>query len=67
MQLKEVQEKFMQNVSIISSMKSAQQAQDILVPLTSSVYISGVFTDKDTVMIDIGTGYFVEKVGALVF
>lgn len=35
---------------------------EILVPLTTSLYYSGKLDKVDTVMVDIGTGYFVEKV-----
>jgi hypothetical protein len=34
----------------------------ILVPLTSSLYVPGKMADIDTYMVDVGTGYFVEKV-----
>lgn len=30
-------------------------------PLTSSLYVPGKLTDAENVLIDIGTGYFVEK------
>ena len=36
---------------------------EILIPLTSSVYVPGKLAENlDKVLIDIGTGYFVEKV-----
>ncbi len=35
----------------------------ILVPLTSSLYVPGKITDPENVVIDIGTGYYVKKVG----
>lgn len=35
----------------------------MLVPLTSSLYVSGILVSKpEKVMVDIGTGYYVEKV-----
>lgn len=33
----------------------------MLIPLTSSVYVKGVLQGKEKVMVDIGTGYFIEK------
>ncbi|KAF2739977.1 c-myc binding protein [Polyplosphaeria fusca] len=33
----------------------------LLVPLTSSLYVPGHLTDAEHVLIDVGTGYFVEK------
>lgn len=34
----------------------------ILIPLTSSLYVPGRLKDTDNVIVDVGTGYFVEKV-----
>lgn len=35
----------------------------ILIPLTSSLYVPGRIKDTQNVLVDVGTGYFVEKVG----
>jgi prefoldin alpha subunit len=35
----------------------------ILVPLTSSLYVPGTLADSDNVIVDVGTGFYVEKVG----
>ncbi|QDS74342.1 hypothetical protein FKW77_004582 [Venturia effusa] len=35
--------------------------KQILVPLTSSLYVPGTLTDSEKVLVDIGTGFFVEK------
>ena len=32
-----------------------------MVPMTSSLYVPGTLKDTDTLLIDVGTGYFVEK------
>lgn len=34
----------------------------ILIPLTSSLYVPGRLVDVENVIVDVGTGYFVEKV-----
>ncbi|PGH12194.1 prefoldin, alpha subunit [Polytolypa hystricis UAMH7299] len=34
---------------------------DILVPLTSSLYVKGKLADREKVIVDIGTGFYVEK------
>jgi prefoldin alpha subunit len=34
----------------------------ILVPLTNSLYVPGILSDAENVLVDIGTGYFVKKV-----
>jgi prefoldin alpha subunit len=31
------------------------------VPLTSSLYVPGKLTDSENVLVDVGTGFFVEK------
>ncbi|PRQ36452.1 putative prefoldin [Rosa chinensis] len=33
----------------------------MLVPLTASLYVSGTLQDPDQVLVDVGTGYFIEK------
>jgi prefoldin alpha subunit len=34
----------------------------ILVPLTSSLYVSGKLKNAGKVLVDVGTGYYIEKV-----
>ena len=34
----------------------------ILVPLTTSLYVPGTLADTENVIVDVGTGFFVEKV-----
>lgn len=43
--------------------KSHTTDKKILVPLTSSLYVPGKLSDVEKVLVDVGTGYFVEKVG----
>ena len=40
---------------------AASNDKEIMVPLTASLYVPGRVTDTEKVMVDIGTGYFVEK------
>lgn len=35
--------------------------REILVPLTGSMYVPGQLSDPDKVLVDVGTGYYVEK------
>jgi prefoldin alpha subunit len=44
-----------------SSLQCTQKAknQESLIPLTNSLYVPGVLLDK--IMVDVGTGYFIEK------
>eukprot|EP01023_Acetabularia_acetabulum_P028781 TRINITY_DN2719_c0_g1_i1.p2 TRINITY_DN2719_c0_g1~~TRINITY_DN2719_c0_g1_i1.p2 ORF type:complete len:154 (+),score=20.56 TRINITY_DN2719_c0_g1_i1:3-464(+) len=45
----------------IEQLQEAQVAQEVLVPLSESLYVQGVVYSNDRVVIDIGTGYFVES------
>ncbi|GJM84884.1 hypothetical protein PR202_ga00596 [Eleusine coracana subsp. coracana] len=40
---------------------SAFRWKQILVPLTASLYVPGSLDDAEKVLIDVGTGYFIEK------
>ncbi|XP_058182468.1 prefoldin subunit 5 [Rhododendron vialii] len=37
------------------------QGKKLLVPLTASLYVPGKLDDADKVLVDVGTGYFIEK------
>ncbi|XP_062107952.1 prefoldin subunit 5 [Humulus lupulus] len=37
------------------------QGKKMLVPLTASLYVAGTLDDSDNVLVDVGTGYFIEK------
>jgi len=63
-QLKEVQGKFLASQESLKSVNSQHSGKEILVPLTSSLYAAGQLSDDNKVLIDIGTGYYVEKVSA---
>lgn len=38
-----------------------QNGKDIMVPLTNAIYVPGNLSDVSKVLIDIGTGFYVEK------
>lgn len=42
-------------------------SKSVLVPLTNSLYVSGELTSTDTVLVDVGTGFMIEKVAIPVF
>ncbi|KAL4976819.1 Prefoldin [Aspergillus desertorum] len=53
------------NDGVIGSTKKGTEGKDeILVPLTSSLYVKGRLADREKVLVDIGTGYYVEKTAA---
>ncbi|KAL8519828.1 hypothetical protein ACS0TY_010679 [Phlomoides rotata] len=37
------------------------QGKQMLVPLTASLYVPGKLDDAEKVLVDVGTGYFIEK------
>ena len=47
--------------SIDAGVKSLQEGKSILVPLTTSLYVPGTLASRDKVLVDVGTGFFVEK------
>lgn len=54
--------KFKSNLLNIDEISSkGKQESEILVPLTSSLYVPGKIADNKKFLCDIGTGYFVEK------
>lgn len=52
--------KYKDNVSSVERMSKAQD-KEILVPLSSSLYVPGKVKDADKYLVDVGTGYFIEK------
>ncbi|GAM41570.1 prefoldin subunit [Talaromyces pinophilus] len=44
--------------------QSADNNNSILVPLTSSLYVKGKLADREKVIVDVGTGFYVEKTTA---
>ncbi|ORZ21262.1 prefoldin, alpha subunit [Absidia repens] len=60
--LKNVQGRFTDCADSVNSLKSEQaDEKQILVPLTSSLYVPGKLSNVEKVIVDIGTGYYVEK------
>ncbi|XP_041320212.1 prefoldin subunit 5, partial [Pyrgilauda ruficollis] len=62
-QLKVVQTKFVEAKECLNVLHKGNEGKDLLVPLTSSMYVPGKLQDVRTVLVDVGTGYYVEKVG----
>lgn len=58
--LQTAQTKLRDCISSIDSMEKSKST-DLLVPMTSSLYLPGKIAQKDSYLVDIGTGYFVEK------
>ncbi|TNY23804.1 Prefoldin subunit-domain-containing protein [Rhodotorula diobovata] len=59
--LKQAQAKFAGCIDSLDAVKPANKDKKVLIPLTSSLYVPGRIKDTENVLVDIGTGYFVEK------
>ena len=42
-------------------MNERAEGKEVMVPLTSSLYVSGLMYDNKNVLIEAGAGYFIEK------
>ncbi|KAL1916208.1 uncharacterized protein VTP21DRAFT_5825 [Calcarisporiella thermophila] len=60
-QLRSAQAKFVDCGESVKMLSQSDAERPILVPLTSSLYVPGAIADVEKVIVDIGTGYFVEK------
>jgi prefoldin alpha subunit len=62
--LRTAQSKFRDCINSLTSAFPSQPpstSPPLLVPLTSSLYVPGKLTDHEHVLVDVGTGFFVEK------
>lgn len=64
--LKVAQGKFVESGESVEKMTPDIKGRTILVPLTGSMYVPGAIADTDKVIIDIGTGYYAQKVRNLI-
>jgi len=60
-QLKQAQSKFKACLENVAEVKRDNKDKTILVPLTNSLYVPGKLSDIDNVIVDVGTGYYVQK------
>lgn len=56
------QGKFVESGECVEKISPESLGKTILVPLTGSMYVPGSITDTTNVLIDIGTGYYAQKV-----
>jgi len=59
--LKVAQTKFQDSGDSLSKLTPENNEKEILVPLTGSMYVPGKLSDPEKVLVDVGTGYYVEK------
>ncbi|KAK4197829.1 Prefoldin [Triangularia verruculosa] len=61
-QLAAAQSKFKECLRVVKSGSDTfDDKKPILVPLTNSLYVKGRMADPDKVIVDVGTGFYVEK------
>lgn len=53
--------KFNESANAIDRQKDVPSGSQILVPLTGSMYVPAIVNDNNAFIVDIGTGYYVEK------
>ncbi len=53
--------KFQMAKTAISAMSPSHDGKEILIPLTESLYVPGKVRDPSKVMVELGTGFYVEK------
>ncbi|KAF8820502.1 prefoldin, alpha subunit protein [Cardiosporidium cionae] len=59
--LEEAVERYRASRSALAQLSHTPEKTDILVPLTASIYVPGKLIENDKVLVDIGTGYHVQK------
>lgn len=60
-QLKIAQTKYQESGECVEKLTPETEGKEMLVPLTTSMYVPGNLVDVNKVIVDVGTGYFVEK------
>ena len=53
--------RFQESGESLTRMNTEADGKDVLVPLTGSMYVPGKLSNANKVVVDIGTGYYVEK------
>lgn len=58
-QLKEAQERYADSAASLASIPTDGPGREVMVPLTSSLYVPGTLSSTEEVLVDIGTGFYV--------
>ncbi|GAB9468875.1 Prefoldin, alpha subunit [Globisporangium polare] len=59
--LREAQARFNESKEALQNLNESNLDKQILVPLTASMFVPGKLSDVKEVLVDVGTGYFVEQ------
>ncbi|XP_061583561.1 prefoldin subunit 5 [Cololabis saira] len=60
-QFKVVQTKYVDAKDSLNVLNANNKGKELLVPLSSSMYVPGKLNDVENVLVNVGTGYYVEK------
>lgn len=61
-QLKAAQEKYSLSAASLDSLTAENEGREVLVPLSGTLYAPGNLAADKKVLVDVGTGYYLEKV-----
>ena len=53
--------KFQESKQVLVYLKDYGQGKEVMVPLTSSLYVPGFMDDVDNVLVEVGASYFIEQ------
>lgn len=53
--------RFVESKNYLESFKSYPVGQQMLVPMTQSLYVEGMVEDNSEVLVDVGTGYYIKQ------
>ncbi|XP_075230793.1 prefoldin subunit 5-like [Lycorma delicatula] len=59
--LKMAQNKLQDSKEVLEKVTPESKGSDVMVPLTGSMYVPGTIADSENVIIDVGTGYYLQK------
>ncbi|KAJ1735280.1 subunit of tubulin prefoldin [Coemansia sp. Benny D160-2] len=60
-QMKQAQGAFRECKACIGMLRPENQDKTVLIPLSNSLYVPGKLSNIESVVVDVGTGYYVEK------
>ena len=53
--------KFQESTEVLNYLKEYGTDKEVMVPLTSSLYVPGVMEETDKVLVEVGASYFIEQ------
>lgn len=53
--------KFGDSKLVLNYLKEKSQGKQIMIPLTSSLYVPGIMEENGQVLVEVGAGYFIEE------